>query len=555
MSQPAKDKSKDPNKAETTGGSQEKKRSKISSTGKALAELSQQDLTRTHKAFGLFPNALLLFGYGENKNENERIITTEEKNLKTGELITRQMKIYTNSAKGLPRGRDPQVLIALLHLTLQKPGSTNSIWFRKEDLIKTLGWVDNQENRQDIDEAISRYFEAAYSGLDIKVNAGGKKIKEKFSRIITDYINIDERKIRYNNDQKLFSKVVFNEELINEIRSAELSLHLNLKIIQLLQKSPTALRLYEVINYLTSSNNLRFEIEIKELAHNRVGISRSKKSPAQILQTLQPAADKLVKIGYLKTFNYNAGSGFIEGEVNSMMASPLTTGLGPLPDTNEKRRKIIHQFVQLGSYLNPTTKIINSLPEDLLDDAEIIYELVAREKNEAVFGPRFGYGGRALKNLQNLQATGEISQSLLERSQLNTLPVQKEIPESLDSENVSLPEDFEFEEKNTVNVSSHKQLNLPISISAIQEINPEAEELWAKCFDKLRRKVSEKVLQTWFSQSKVTPLRIEDNNLIMQADDQNTLNWIEATYSTVIRQSIDEATQTHEQWNIKWIIN
>jgi hypothetical protein len=438
---------------------------------------------------------------------------------------------------------------------LQKPGSTNSIWFRKEDLIKTLGWVDNQENRQDIDEAISRYFEAAYSGLDISVNAGGKKTKEKFSRIITDYINIDERKIRYSNDQKLFSKVVFNEELINELRSAELSLHLNLKIIQLLQKSPTALRLYEVVNYLTSSDNLQFEIEIRELAHNRVGISRSKKSPAQILQTLQPAAEKLVKIGYLKTFIYNANNGLVQGEVNSMMASPLTTGLGPLPDANEKRRKIIQQFVQLGSYLNPTTKIINSLPEDLLDDAEIIYDLVAREKNEAIFGNRFGYGGRALKNLQNLQATGEISQSLLERSQLSALPVSKEIPDANDSEANPPSEDFEFEEKTAINASLQKQLALPINISAIQEISPEAEELWTKCLDKLRRRLSEKILQTWFSEAKVTPLRIEENKLIMQAFEQNTLNWIESTYPAIVQQSIDEASQTQEQWRIKWVLN
>jgi hypothetical protein len=341
--------------------------------------------------------------------------------------------------------------------------------------------------------------------------------------------------------------------LINEIRSAELSLHLNLKIIQLLQKSPTALRLYEVINYLTSPNNLRFEIEIKELAYNRVGISRSKKSPAQILQTLQPAADKLMKIGYLKTFDYKTQGGLIEGEVNSMMASPLTTGLGPLPDANEKRRKIIQQFVQLGSYLNPTSKIINSLPEDLLDDAEIIYELVAREKNEAVFGPAFGYGGRALKNLQNLQATGEISQSLLERSQLSSLPVSGEIPNPIDSEDNRLSENLEPEEKTTARPPAHEQLNLPISISAIHEINPEAEELWEKCFDKLSRKVSDKVLHTWFIESKVTPLGIDENNLIMQTADQNTIDWIESTYSAVLQQSIDEATQTREQWMIKWI--
>jgi hypothetical protein len=82
MSEPAQDISKNPNKAQTTVIDKGKKRKKQSSaTGKALTELSQQDLTRTHKAFGLFPNALLLFGYGENKHQNWRVDHSPNENL------------------------------------------------------------------------------------------------------------------------------------------------------------------------------------------------------------------------------------------------------------------------------------------------------------------------------------------------------------------------------------------------------------------------------------------------------------------------------------------
>ncbi len=520
---------------------------------KTIEPLSNQDLTRTHKAFGLFPNALLLFGYGESKQENERVITTEEKNIQTGEVITRQMKIYTNSAKGLPRGRDPQVLIALLHLTLQKPGSTNSLWFRKTDLIKTLGWSDTAENRQDIDEAVSRYFEAAYSGLDVKVNTGGTKTKEKFSRIITDYINIDERKVRYSENERLFSKVVFNEEVINEIRSADLSLHLNLKIIQLLQNAPTALRLYEVVNYLTSPLRLKFEIDIKELAYNRLGISKSKKTPGQCLQAIKPAAEKLLGIGYLSSFDYNSESRMISGEVNPVTVSPSTESLAPLPNASEKRKKIIQQFIALESYPNPTTTIINSLPEDLLDDAEIIAELITREKNENAFGSTFRYGGRALKQLKNLQTTGEISQNLLEKVHLDAAQISRESTA-----------DFEFLSDSDADAavlnhgfrkdSGQTQLTLPISFTAISAINSDAENLWEKCLAILHGKLSDQIVETWFSEKNVTPLTIKGKILIVQSVNEDCRNWIQATHQKILQDSLDEATQTKELWKIEWVL-
>ncbi|MBC7796602.1 MAG: hypothetical protein H7Z37_07005 [Pyrinomonadaceae bacterium] len=531
-----------------------KRSASIKSRKKTLAPLLNQDLTRTHKAFGLFPNALLLFGYGESKQENERIIITEEKNIQTGEVITRQMKIYTNSAKGLPRGRDPQVLIALLHMTLQKPGSTNSIWFRKTDLMKILGWNDTAENRQDIDEAISRYFEAAYSGLDVKVNTAGSKTKEKFSRIITDYINIDERKIRYTDNERMFSKVVFNEEVINEIRSADLSLHLNLNLIQLLQNAPTALRLYEVINYITSPLALKFEIEIKELAHNRLGVSKSKKTPGQCLQAIKPAADKLLNVGYLNSFNYDSTSRMVKGEVNKLMVSPTTTGLEPLPNAGEKRKKIILQYIALESYPNPTSTIINSLPEELLDDAEIIAELITREKNEKVFGGSFRYGGRALKQLKNLQATGEISQSLLEKihqnvslenADTNLLTVSQS--DFIESE----PESFEgaFQPDN-----DKAQMNLPISFTAIRAVNGEAEDLWQQCFSTLKNKLGKQVISSWFADTVVTPIGIEENTLLMQVTSENSRNWIQTNYSKVLQDAVDDATSTNEKWIIKLIV-
>lgn len=523
------------------------------------------ELARTHRAFGLFPHALLLLGYGESKPEKEREFTVEEKDVQTGATLTRHMKVYTKSESGLPRGRDPQVLLSLLSLVSKKPEISNSVWFRKSELIKVLGWSDTPENRQDIEQAIERYFDTAYRGLNINKSKTRDREHEQVRRIITGYDRIDERQVRHKAGQqpntaeaeRLFSKVIFDPEFINDIRGGELSLTVNLDVIRKLKNSSIAVRLYEVINYLTSPNNLTFSVPILELAHERLGISKTLKSPSQCWQKIDKAGTKLLKENYLLSFEYNSATHLISGEVNSQRVSPQTVALAPLPKSDEKRKKIAQQFLNLGTYIAATEKLLIQLPDELLDDAEIIAEFVTREKSGGNFAAGFKWGGRAFNQLKHLVENGEISQSLLSRHLLeqdedNVALTSIENKRLEASQTGKLNDDLTIGKTISVQTQnlSENQLPLPISFTEIQIVDDDARTLWESCLNALQKKLPAAIIETWFTERTIIPLNIKDSVLTLQASSEVAADWIAKQYEKNLQQSLDKATETSSQWKI-----
>src|SRR5918997_5962586 len=126
-------------------GKKSKKTAPPSKSAKAVpAEDDQKEgsaalIARTHRAFGLFPSALLLLGYGETEIIKNRSFTTTFTD-PNNTAIERKLEMVTDSELGLPRGTDPLVLGGLLTLLLEKGEQTNNLVFRKSELLNILGW-------------------------------------------------------------------------------------------------------------------------------------------------------------------------------------------------------------------------------------------------------------------------------------------------------------------------------------------------------------------------------------------------------------------------------
>src|SRR5215216_5361318 len=107
----------------STKGKKSKKTVPPSKNTKAdadAAEDNQQEgaaalIARTHRAFGLFPSALLLLGYGETEIIKNRSFTTTFTD-PNNTAVERKLEMVTDSELGLPRGTDPLVLGGLLTL-------------------------------------------------------------------------------------------------------------------------------------------------------------------------------------------------------------------------------------------------------------------------------------------------------------------------------------------------------------------------------------------------------------------------------------------------------
>lgn len=100
-----------------------------------------------------------------------------------------QLEAVAESEKGLPGGRDPLVLAALLHLLWTGDRGRDEIVLREDDLLGILSWPDTPGVRLSVEAAVSRYYCTGYhrtsrepSGAD-----GGEMISSQVQKLVTGY--------------------------------------------------------------------------------------------------------------------------------------------------------------------------------------------------------------------------------------------------------------------------------------------------------------------------------------------------------------------------------
>lgn len=113
-----------------------------------------------YRLMGVKLSDFLFSGYGESYGSHRRVFIAMAKG-DQGE-ITYQLEMVNNSALGLPAGRDPAVLAALLHLPIKKETETDRVSFNESALREMLGWPNVSKTRLIIGRAIERYFSTAY---------------------------------------------------------------------------------------------------------------------------------------------------------------------------------------------------------------------------------------------------------------------------------------------------------------------------------------------------------------------------------------------------------
>lgn len=125
----------------------------------------------------------------------------------------------------LPRWRDPLVLLALLRLLLH-PGqeSMAPLTYEPGDVLRLLGWPDDQDARRELDEAVGRYSYLTYkwemSGAGL--SRRGLSLLKGREQVLSSYTTVDEEAGGAGRARRVFSRVVFNTAFIDSLRRRSL---------------------------------------------------------------------------------------------------------------------------------------------------------------------------------------------------------------------------------------------------------------------------------------------------------------------------------------------
>lgn len=129
----------------------------------------------------------LLSGLGEPHHPRRQFTATSIREQAQG--LTHRLEAVGESEKGLPGGRDPLVMAALLHLLLTGERGRDEVVFREEDLLGLLSWPDTRESRLAIDAAVERYYNTGYhrTSRESLGEGRGEMVSSQVQKLITGY--------------------------------------------------------------------------------------------------------------------------------------------------------------------------------------------------------------------------------------------------------------------------------------------------------------------------------------------------------------------------------
>ena len=210
-----------------------------------------------------------------------------------------RLTVTGSDAYGLPTAADADVIVALLYLTKQRNDFGDAkVKFSRYELIKLLNWPDKGDSYKRLDMAFNRWGGVWLVYDKCWWDNKSKTYRSAKMHIIEDVIFGEEPGEagdgRANPPTLTFT---WNRTFIESCQADNLR-HLDLDTYFSLA-SAVAKRLYRFLGkrfYYQSD----FAFDLKEIAFERVGLSRSYADAYKIKEKLQPAIDELEAVGFLR---------------------------------------------------------------------------------------------------------------------------------------------------------------------------------------------------------------------------------------------------------------
>jgi hypothetical protein len=275
---------------------------------------------------------------------------------------------------GLPTSADERVYLVLMELSRESGFNSPTVTFSCYDLLKRLGWPDNQKHYDMLREA----FERLKSVNIITRNAFWHHAHKSFVNTGFSLIEVYEilaerpgRKKTGAREQRAlqgelstsyfkWNEVMFSSMQAGFLRTLDLNVALSLR-------SSIGLRLYRYLDKKSFGGRSAFEVDLAVLCERHLGM-KSNPYPSKYKERLKPAHDELLARGYLESVEYEPMKTRRGEKVRYAFAGRPDSELGPGLDPDS---------------LADLRDVLDSAPDDPEDDFEDLDDLEDGDETEA----------------------------------------------------------------------------------------------------------------------------------------------------------------------------
>jgi len=287
--------------------------SKLKKTTEKIKE-TQVVISRDEMNLAEFPLAVL------STRVNSKIKTLEFNDSiinKQGKVVKRNWIITGTDKFGLPTSSDEEVLLGLMKLTVDSNFEKQKVYFSRYELLQILKWAPEGRNYTRLQKALDRLTGVRIKATNAFYDNSDKKYRTKNFGVLDAYEINDGRE---GGKQSFFiwSEEIFNSFQAGFIKKLDLNFYLDLK-------SAVSKRLYRYLDKLFWYKS-KLKINVFELAHEKIGISRNYKYLSLLRQQLDYALDELIERDFLSGYEYYNKGKRAEIVIYSFNAKPRCLG-------------------------------------------------------------------------------------------------------------------------------------------------------------------------------------------------------------------------------------
>src|SRR4051794_12561478 len=266
----------------------------LAANGQPISPKPLRQLGRDEMNLVEFPIALLTDRVP--KDQKEAVYQDEIYDDRTSLTLTRKLTISAGN-HGLTTAIDDEVILALIQLTKNSNNFTNrKVEFSRHELIKSLNWPRTGASYERTLLSLKRWtsvflqYENAWRDNRTKtwVSAG--------FHIIDNYEITDSRTTGEQLDL-LPSYIIWNKVIFESFQAGYLK-PLDYDLCMGLSNS-TAKRMYRFLDK-RFHHKPEWTFDLKELAHEHIGLGRNYEGPARLKRNLRPAIEELEQVGFLE---------------------------------------------------------------------------------------------------------------------------------------------------------------------------------------------------------------------------------------------------------------
>lgn len=212
-------------------------------------------------------------------------------------VIIRRRIIEGSEEYGLPTATDDAVVLALIQLTKTKSDfASREVEFTRMELLRLLGWADEGRNFERIKLSLLRIANVTYTYDNAWWDGRLRRWTTKAFHII-DTVEINDGRAASGQVGPSPSRVVWGEVVFESFQSGFLR-NIDFQLCMRLEH-PTAVRMYR---FLGKRFHVRpdWAFDLREFAHEHVGLGRNYEGGTQIIRKLRPAVVELERVGFLE---------------------------------------------------------------------------------------------------------------------------------------------------------------------------------------------------------------------------------------------------------------